>query len=71
MELREWRRPSWTFHAKGSNALLNLQYLDDAIAAGMWWYAPNTAHPCLTFVGSPNFGFRSAHRDLEAQVLDD
>jgi CDP-diacylglycerol--glycerol-3-phosphate 3-phosphatidyltransferase len=37
-------------------------------AKGLWATLPHDATPALTFVGSPNFGYRSAHRDLEAQV---
>ncbi|XP_032236987.1 CDP-diacylglycerol--glycerol-3-phosphate 3-phosphatidyltransferase, mitochondrial isoform X2 [Nematostella vectensis] len=35
---------------------------------GLWYYPPNHALPCLTLIGSPNFGYRSVYRDLEAQV---
>eukprot|EP00306_Pavlova_sp_CCMP459_P002848 CAMPEP_0185181408 /NCGR_PEP_ID=MMETSP1139-20130426/32997_1 /TAXON_ID=298111 /ORGANISM="Pavlova sp., Strain CCMP459" /LENGTH=453 /DNA_ID=CAMNT_0027747243 /DNA_START=30 /DNA_END=1388 /DNA_ORIENTATION=- len=56
--LRLWRRGTDTFHAKGI------------------WYAPPARgqddafeDPCLTVVGSSNFGVRSTERDLEAQIL--
>lgn len=29
---------------------------------------PGSSLPCLTLIGSPNFGYRSVHRDLEAQI---
>ena len=48
----EYRRPGWTFHGKG------LWYTEQAGSPG----------PCLTMVGSPNFGYRSQKRDLETQV---
>ena len=32
---------------------------------GLWLTADDAA---VTFVGSSNFGYRSVHRDLEAQV---
>ncbi|XP_064471512.1 CDP-diacylglycerol--glycerol-3-phosphate 3-phosphatidyltransferase, mitochondrial-like [Ornithodoros turicata] len=35
---------------------------------GLWYQAPGQPKPCLTLIGSPNFGHRSVHRDLEAQV---
>lgn len=39
---------------------------------GMWFYLPQgdrePSLPCATLVGSPNYGYRSAYRDLEAQV---
>ena len=49
----EYQREGWTFHAKGL------------------WYSPSmslSSLPCLTMVGSPNFGYRSVSKDLETQV---
>ncbi|XP_066472076.1 CDP-diacylglycerol--glycerol-3-phosphate 3-phosphatidyltransferase, mitochondrial [Tiliqua scincoides] len=37
-------------------------------AKGLWLYLAGSSRPCLTLIGSPNFGYRSVHRDLEAQV---
>ncbi|KAE8576146.1 hypothetical protein XENTR_v10004067 [Xenopus tropicalis] len=37
-------------------------------AKGLWFYSAGADLPCLTLVGSPNFGYRSVHRDLEAQI---
>ncbi|XP_054622680.1 CDP-diacylglycerol--glycerol-3-phosphate 3-phosphatidyltransferase, mitochondrial [Dunckerocampus dactyliophorus] len=37
-------------------------------AKGLWYYLQGQDRPCLTLVGSPNFGYRSVHRDLEAQI---
>ncbi|KYO41014.1 CDP-diacylglycerol--glycerol-3-phosphate 3-phosphatidyltransferase, mitochondrial isoform B [Alligator mississippiensis] len=37
-------------------------------AKGLWLYLAGSTLPCLTLIGSPNFGYRSVHRDLEAQV---
>nr|XP_006635218.1 PREDICTED: CDP-diacylglycerol--glycerol-3-phosphate 3-phosphatidyltransferase, mitochondrial isoform X1 [Lepisosteus oculatus] len=37
-------------------------------AKGLWYYLQGSDKPCLTLVGSPNFGYRSVHRDLEAQI---
>uniref|UniRef100_A0A3P9LPV7 CDP-diacylglycerol--glycerol-3-phosphate 3-phosphatidyltransferase n=1 Tax=Oryzias latipes TaxID=8090 RepID=A0A3P9LPV7_ORYLA len=51
VHLHEYRRPQWTFHAKG-----------------LWYYLQGQHQPCLTLIGSPNFGYRSVHRDLEAQI---
>lgn len=36
---------------------------------GLWYYRPNEDLPCLTMIGSPNFGHRSVRRDLENQVV--
>lgn len=35
---------------------------------GLWLWRDGQPWPCLSFIGSPNFGFRSVHQDLEAQV---
>ncbi|NXY49124.1 PGPS1 protein, partial [Ceuthmochares aereus] len=51
VQLQEYSRAGWTFHAKG-----------------LWLYLAGSDLPCLTLIGSPNFGYRSVHRDLEAQV---
>ncbi|XP_061471848.1 CDP-diacylglycerol--glycerol-3-phosphate 3-phosphatidyltransferase, mitochondrial isoform X2 [Rhineura floridana] len=51
IQLQEYSRSAWTFHAKG-----------------LWLYLAGSSLPCLTLIGSPNFGYRSVHRDLEAQV---
>ncbi|XP_077594640.1 CDP-diacylglycerol--glycerol-3-phosphate 3-phosphatidyltransferase, mitochondrial isoform X1 [Stigmatopora nigra] len=37
-------------------------------AKGLWYYLYGQDRPCLTLIGSPNFGYRSVHRDLEAQI---
>jgi CDP-diacylglycerol--glycerol-3-phosphate 3-phosphatidyltransferase len=37
-------------------------------AKGLWATLPGETLPSMTLIGSPNFGYRSAHRDLEAQV---
>ena len=49
----EYERDGWTYHAKGL------------------WLHSNTQspRPFLTTIGSPNFGFRSAHRDIESQLV--
>uniref|UniRef100_F7EAP9 CDP-diacylglycerol--glycerol-3-phosphate 3-phosphatidyltransferase n=1 Tax=Monodelphis domestica TaxID=13616 RepID=F7EAP9_MONDO len=51
VQLQEYWRSGWTFHAKG-----------------LWLYLAGSSLPCLTLIGSPNFGYRSVHRDLEAQI---
>lgn len=37
-------------------------------AKGLWYYPPDSIYPCLTLIGSPNFGERSVKRDLETQL---
>jgi len=54
IKLYEYQKEGWTFHAKGL------------------WYSPNNndilSNPCLTMIGSPNFGYRSVSKDLESQI---
>lgn len=38
-------------------------------AKGLWYYLPGHSLPVMTMIGSPNFGYRSVFRDLEAQVV--
>merc|ERR1719384_1888781 len=52
IQMFEYQKPGWTFHAKG-----------------MWYYSSsNPTHPIATLIGSPNFGYRSTEKDLEAQL---
>lgn len=37
-------------------------------AKGLWYYPPKSELPCLTMVGSPNYGYRSVDKDLETQI---
>ncbi|CAN7939776.1 unnamed protein product, partial [Ixodes hexagonus] len=37
-------------------------------AKGLWLWRGTQPWPCVSLIGSPNFGFRSVHQDLEAQV---
>lgn len=37
-------------------------------AKGVWVYPSGSSTPTLTLIGSPNFGHRSASRDLETQL---
>ncbi|KAI8981874.1 hypothetical protein BDF20DRAFT_818683 [Mycotypha africana] len=55
--IEEYRRPGWTYHAKGLWVFLNSKNTS------------NDELPYATMIGSPNFGQRSMERDLEAQVL--
>uniref|UniRef100_A0A914VQ02 CDP-diacylglycerol--glycerol-3-phosphate 3-phosphatidyltransferase n=1 Tax=Plectus sambesii TaxID=2011161 RepID=A0A914VQ02_9BILA len=52
VQMFEYDRPGWTFHAKG-----------------IWWDWHRRSANSATFVGSTNFGYRSVHRDLEAQLV--
>ncbi|XP_017884472.1 CDP-diacylglycerol--glycerol-3-phosphate 3-phosphatidyltransferase, mitochondrial isoform X2 [Ceratina calcarata] len=37
-------------------------------AKGLWYTLPDQEKPCLTLIGSPNFGYRSVNKDLETQI---
>ncbi|XP_018570441.1 CDP-diacylglycerol--glycerol-3-phosphate 3-phosphatidyltransferase, mitochondrial [Anoplophora glabripennis] len=37
-------------------------------AKGLWYYSPDSQYPCMTLIGSPNFGERSVKKDLETQL---
>ncbi|CAF1547044.1 unnamed protein product [Rotaria sp. Silwood1] len=54
IQMYEYYRPQWTYHAKG------LWLYEEN--------RNNNNYPILTCVGSPNFGVRSIKRDLEAQL---
>ncbi|XP_050295706.1 CDP-diacylglycerol--glycerol-3-phosphate 3-phosphatidyltransferase, mitochondrial isoform X2 [Anthonomus grandis grandis] len=36
---------------------------------GLWYYPPKSKYPCLSIIGSPNFGDRSVTKDLETQLV--
>ncbi|CAB4054810.1 pgsA [Lepeophtheirus salmonis] len=35
---------------------------------GLWYSTSKNRDPIFTLIGSPNFGYRSVHRDIEAQL---
>jgi CDP-diacylglycerol--glycerol-3-phosphate 3-phosphatidyltransferase len=37
-------------------------------AKGLWLYHSEMKNLLITLIGSPNFGYRSSSRDLEAQI---
>lgn len=56
---------------KQSNRIILREYLKKGWtyhAKGLWYYSPGSQLPCLTLIGSPNFGERSVKRDLETQL---
>eukprot|EP00069_Balaena_mysticetus_P020890 bmy_13149T0 len=65
VQLQEYWRRGWTFHAKGESISVPEP---TGQLAGLWLYLAGSSLPCLTLIGSPNFGYRSVHRDLEAQI---
>ncbi|KAG9285897.1 hypothetical protein G9A89_013322 [Geosiphon pyriformis] len=52
IKISEYKRPGWTYHAKG-----------------LWCYINGESWPSLTMIGSPNYGYRSTNRDLEAEII--
>ncbi|KDN47767.1 hypothetical protein K437DRAFT_211491, partial [Tilletiaria anomala UBC 951] len=58
VEIREWKREGWTYHAKG-----------ELPRWGFWLTPPGSADPEHTLIGSSNFGSRSATLDLECTLL--
>lgn len=56
---------------KDQNRLLLYEYLRDGWTfhgKGLWHYLPGESLPSLSLIGSPNFGYRSVEKDLEAQL---
>ncbi|GAA5910576.1 CDP-diacylglycerol--glycerol-3-phosphate 3-phosphatidyltransferase [Sporobolomyces salmoneus] len=79
VEMREWKKDNWTYHAKGiwltpalsnrSSTPLNASPLADANDLDQYLLSLTPLPPYLTLIGSSNYGSRSATRDLEANVL--
>ncbi|KAI9227618.1 MAG: hypothetical protein DHS80DRAFT_31606 [Piptocephalis tieghemiana] len=57
IRLHEYYRPGWTYHAKG----IWLNYREDHTEKA-------DPPPFLITLGSPNYGYRSMHRDIEAHA---
>ncbi|CAH1135983.1 unnamed protein product [Ceutorhynchus assimilis] len=54
------------------NRIKLLEYLKEGWTyhgKGLWYYAPQSNYPCMTIIGSPNFGDRSVTKDLETQLV--
>lgn len=82
IELREWQRPGWTYHAKGiwlspsfptphsqRHPFSNQPLTDRPLDLSPYFRSLHPLPPHLTMIGSSNYGPRSAERDLEANVL--
>lgn len=48
---------------------LQADFFNVLVALGLWVYPPHSDLPVMTTIGSPNFGYRSMVRDLEAQLF--
>jgi CDP-diacylglycerol---glycerol-3-phosphate 3-phosphatidyltransferase len=52
ISLLEYERENWTYHAKG-----------------LWYHSSaDPSLPCMTVIGSSNYGERSVNRDMESQI---
>eukprot|EP00163_Fabomonas_tropica_P015070 TRINITY_DN2747_c0_g1_i3.p1 TRINITY_DN2747_c0_g1~~TRINITY_DN2747_c0_g1_i3.p1 ORF type:complete len:415 (-),score=65.23 TRINITY_DN2747_c0_g1_i3:74-1318(-) len=60
VEVKEWEKEGWTFHGKGLWAWESVIGRPDD---------HDPANRILTTIGSPNFGRRSAERDIESQLM--
>jgi len=74
VELREWNRHGWTYHAKGVLVAFLLSVLDPNHPSGPSfvgiWLSPNPeSPPMLTLFGSTNLNSRSAHVDTELSFV--
>ncbi|CAE6408834.1 unnamed protein product, partial [Rhizoctonia solani] len=68
IELREWNRSGWTYHAKGEfvNTTLTSTIM---FLIGIWVKPSTNDLPCATLFGSTNLNSRSAHLDTEISFL--
>jgi CDP-diacylglycerol---glycerol-3-phosphate 3-phosphatidyltransferase len=71
VELKEWNRHGWTYHAKGMFTVFSLFRYNKANS--VWegiWLSPNPeSPPILTLFGSTNLNSRSAHLDTELSFV--
>ncbi|CAE6530825.1 unnamed protein product, partial [Rhizoctonia solani] len=68
IELREWQRPGWTYHAKGESVSVTTT-LTILFLTGMWILPSINEAPYATLFGSTNLNSRSAHLDTEVSFL--
>lgn len=74
VELREWNRHGWTYHAKGVlvallPSVLDLNRPSDPSIIGIWLSPNPESPPILTLFGSTNLNSRSAHLDTELSFV--
>jgi CDP-diacylglycerol--glycerol-3-phosphate 3-phosphatidyltransferase len=66
IHLFEYNRNNWTFHAKG---LWLSPPSNNSLLSNKEQLSLYPSLPCLTMIGSSNFGHRSKERDLETQIV--
>lgn len=70
VQLSEWEKEGWTYHAKGRLPSSVLSYSKPDISLSGIWVSPNAASPpVLTLFGSTNLNSRSAHIDTELSFI--
>lgn len=67
VELVEWEKPGWTYHAKGSQSLYRTK--TERFIPGLWLSENTASPPVLTLFGSTNLNSRSAHLDTELSFV--
>jgi CDP-diacylglycerol--glycerol-3-phosphate 3-phosphatidyltransferase len=75
VDLKEWNKRSWTYHAKGTLTPSSLfscmcQLLSSvSSSAGIWLSPKQDSLPILTLFGSTNLNSRSAELDTELSFV--
>lgn len=74
VQLSEWERPGWTYHAKGEQQCIlasrfRFVYSVENTRAGIWLRPQPDADPCLTLFGSTNLNSRSSNLDTELSFV--
>jgi CDP-diacylglycerol--glycerol-3-phosphate 3-phosphatidyltransferase len=70
VQLSEWDKPGWTYHAKGAQPDSYRQDpLTHGVYIGIWLSPSSTSLPILTLFGSTNLNSRSAQLDTELSFL--
>ena len=74
VQLREWERDGWTYHAKGKtstliSASIVLVLIFTPTLAGIWLRPTPYSYPYLTLFGSTNLNNRSANLDTELSFI--
>lgn len=70
IQLSEWQRPGWTYHAKGLETMLSTPPTDTVVVLlGIWLARSVRQSPYATLFGSTNLNSRSAHLDTEISFV--
>ena len=69
VELREWEREGWTYHAKGQSDRLCYKLFVFNTKQGIWITPAVGGLPSVTVFGSTNLNSRSANLDTELSFI--